>query len=386
MKPIFISYSRKDSGVVYSFVERIEKGTSVKCWIDRSGIASGASFGNEIVEGMNKSSVVLFMLSDNSIKSEYSQKEIMYAKTIGKTVIPVILDDGALRDWFLFEFGNRNFIRYNNEADIQKLFVDIKEWCSGADIPCEESEQLKNPLIQEAISNIIAGNDTFEFIFRDYKFKVKIIPMVKFVLDYCRCSNNTEELKSRLETVNLLDESAIDRRIAMFEPDTSSFAALLSSVNPRFALHVKNEYCLKVLGTDGFKDAPVKAAKELFEACKEFRVTKETIITALQRLIGDPFSYSGKSAVKDKIDKYVEDYLPHLEKMLEFGGCRIHFKGNEKYNCDSLGIYYIGFDDIYAYNLNIREKVGEKYEDTKDPVIAHYSSPIDILKDGWRLD
>ncbi len=54
--------------------------------------------------------------------------------------------------------------------------------------------------------------------------------------------------------------------------------------------------------------------------------------------------------------------------------------------CETFGIYYIGFDDMYAYKLNIREKAGEDYNDSSDPIIAQYASPIEILKDGWRLD
>lgn len=387
MKTIFISYSRKDSYTVLPFVDRLEAETSVKCWIDRIGIESGDQFVDKIVNAIDQADVVLFMLSDNSIASEYSKKEVLYAENSGKKVIPVILDKGSLRGWFLFNFGNTDFIMMNDEEHVRKLFSNLRGWFGQEDrVEGSEILQTKNPLIRKALSNISGGNESFEYVFRDHCFSVEISPLVNFVLHFTNCPNEAESLKNTIEVLENYDEQVFSDNLGKFAVDRSSFEALICSGNPRFMLHIGEDYAVKVNGTDGFEDSAVNAAKELYEACDEFKLGKTDIISVMKNLISDPFCFDGKSDKKAKLDKDVEYYLPQLKDLLETGYARIHFKPNSKYDNDDRTAYYIGYSDIYAFLLNIRKKVGDEYDEDNDPVIARYTSPEQLLKDGWRLD
>ena len=77
---VFISYSRKDFDEVSALLETIRKevpGLSV--WFDIDGIESGDDFEEKIISAIDDSSYVLFALSDNSLESEWTKAEVMYA-------------------------------------------------------------------------------------------------------------------------------------------------------------------------------------------------------------------------------------------------------------------------------------------------------------------
>ncbi len=128
---IFISYSRADLQQVEPFVKMIEQRANVKCWIDWTGIESGSQFEDDIVRAIDSVEVVLFFISENSINSHYAKLEINYAYNVKKKVVPVILDGGNLRGWFLFKFGAVDFIDIRNQRQCDKLIQNLQEWCNA---------------------------------------------------------------------------------------------------------------------------------------------------------------------------------------------------------------------------------------------------------------
>ena len=130
---IFISYSRKDLQQVISIRDEIKEKIGAESWIDIKGIESGDQFINKIVGAIDKAKVVLFMVSEASMKSEYAQREVMYAKNSGKKVVPVILDNSQLQGWFLFLFGVVDYIDINNPRQKDKFFENMRGWLGLAD-------------------------------------------------------------------------------------------------------------------------------------------------------------------------------------------------------------------------------------------------------------
>lgn len=95
---IFISYSRKDIDEVETLVTMLQKCIpQLACWFDLTGIESGDEFTEKIISAIDKSSHVLFMLSDNSMASAWTKKEVTYAKNTGKRVIPVLLKGSKIK-------------------------------------------------------------------------------------------------------------------------------------------------------------------------------------------------------------------------------------------------------------------------------------------------
>lgn len=127
---IFISYSRKDKKIVAPFINRIDQEVGTKCWIDMDGIESGEQFEDVIIRAIDNSRIVLFMLSDNSLNSKWIKREVYYAESKNKRIIPIVIDDKGLRGWFQFHFGSVDFIDIRFKDQCEKLFRDLNKWVS----------------------------------------------------------------------------------------------------------------------------------------------------------------------------------------------------------------------------------------------------------------
>lgn len=127
-KPIFVSYSRIDKNIVFPFVKRIEQELNTTCWIDFEGIESGSQFEEVIVNAIEESKVVLFMLSDSSISSNWTKREVLYAEDENKRIVPIAVDGKGLRKWFKFHFGNVDYIDINDEGQCDKLLNNLASW------------------------------------------------------------------------------------------------------------------------------------------------------------------------------------------------------------------------------------------------------------------
>lgn len=83
---VFISYSRKDIAAAETLCRALDE-AGVKYWIDRN-MHGSVNFLSEITRYIRNAKAVLFIASDNSAKSEWTQKEILYALKQKKTIIP----------------------------------------------------------------------------------------------------------------------------------------------------------------------------------------------------------------------------------------------------------------------------------------------------------
>lgn len=83
---VFISYSRKDIAAAETLCRALDE-AGVKFWIDRN-MHGSVNFLSEITRYIRNAKAVLFIASDNSAKSEWTQKEILYALKHKKTIIP----------------------------------------------------------------------------------------------------------------------------------------------------------------------------------------------------------------------------------------------------------------------------------------------------------
>lgn len=85
---IFISYSHSDS----DFANRLEadlRQRDFDTWMDRRGLAGGHKWRRELQNAIDRSHVLLVVLSPEAVDSEYVQSEYGYATDEGKTVIPI---------------------------------------------------------------------------------------------------------------------------------------------------------------------------------------------------------------------------------------------------------------------------------------------------------
>ena len=149
---IFVSYSRADIEIVKNIVDDIHERTNAKCWVDWDGIETGEEFVEVIIKAIDDVDVVIFMLSEHSMSSAYVKKEITYARNTGKKVLPVVVDGGKLRGWFLFEFGQTDYTDIESALQYEKLFHNLEKWF-GCKFLTAEPEP-KKPVNEEFPANM----------------------------------------------------------------------------------------------------------------------------------------------------------------------------------------------------------------------------------------
>ena len=77
-KKVFISYSRIDMDFVKTLAEDLEN-QGFDIWYDLTDIDAGDRWAQEIQEGISESEIFAIVVSPNSLKSEWVEKEFLYA-------------------------------------------------------------------------------------------------------------------------------------------------------------------------------------------------------------------------------------------------------------------------------------------------------------------
>ncbi len=138
---VFISYSRKDFEEVSAIIEKIKAALpGLSYWFDIDGIESGDEFEDKIISAIDNSSYVLFALSENSIGSQWTKDEVMYAKNTDKKVIPVLLKGARMKGWFLFKFGRVDCIDSTNQLQMDKLMRNLSDWTGHGIVQSSSTE------------------------------------------------------------------------------------------------------------------------------------------------------------------------------------------------------------------------------------------------------
>jgi hypothetical protein len=88
-RQIFISYSSKDRVFVHVLHEYLKE-LGYELWIDHSGLDAGDRFDDEIAKELEKSQIVLVILSADAIASNWVKDEIAYAQTKQKHILPIL--------------------------------------------------------------------------------------------------------------------------------------------------------------------------------------------------------------------------------------------------------------------------------------------------------
>lgn len=91
---LFVSYSRKDSGIAYPLIERLAS-AGVRLWFD-SGIHGGEIWPEVIADHLNRSAACLVLMSQSAVKSHNCFNELIFAVENKKPLIPIRYNDAQL--------------------------------------------------------------------------------------------------------------------------------------------------------------------------------------------------------------------------------------------------------------------------------------------------
>lgn len=121
---VFISYSRKDTPIADRICEAFDR-AGITYFIDRQGIAGGMEFPQVLADAIEESTLFLFLASENSYQSKFTNNEILYAFNEKSTnsLLPYVIDGSRLPKQLRFSFASIN-VRNIEEHPIEPVLVD----------------------------------------------------------------------------------------------------------------------------------------------------------------------------------------------------------------------------------------------------------------------
>jgi len=100
MKRVFLSYSRRDLVFVEKFAEDLQK-AGYAVWYDLTDLEGGDRWAREIQDGIRTSDIFVIVISPDSVKSEWVEREFLFASNRMMKIVPVLYRMCELPLWLL---------------------------------------------------------------------------------------------------------------------------------------------------------------------------------------------------------------------------------------------------------------------------------------------
>ncbi|MDB4668451.1 TIR domain-containing protein [bacterium] len=124
---VFVSYARTDRERVVELVERM-RSAGIGVWVDEGGIHGASLWGQEIVDAIDASKVMVLMISDSSITSDNVVKELSIASEEKKPILPVYLQRSQLPKSMRYQLAGIQHIEFFEEQEdeaFQSMLVSL---------------------------------------------------------------------------------------------------------------------------------------------------------------------------------------------------------------------------------------------------------------------
>ncbi|WP_421119874.1 toll/interleukin-1 receptor domain-containing protein [Aquihabitans daechungensis] len=116
MDAIFISHDSADAKTAQSLVASLES-EHLPCWIAPRDIPAGANYGDAISDAITTAGALVFLLSHESINSQFCKKEVEYGASVGTTLVPVRLDGTELAGGLRFFLAGNQWVEASASDD-----------------------------------------------------------------------------------------------------------------------------------------------------------------------------------------------------------------------------------------------------------------------------
>ena len=125
---VFISYSSKDREIADYIKEKLEN-AEIECWMAPKSIRPSSDYMTDIPDAIEKSEVLLVLVSTNAQNSEWVSKEVGRAISHSKVILPLKIENVPLRESFKLLFENIQMLdAYENlDKAFEKMIPVIKE-------------------------------------------------------------------------------------------------------------------------------------------------------------------------------------------------------------------------------------------------------------------
>lgn len=155
MADVFISYSRKDHAWADNLSQLLEK-SEVRCWMAPRNLTNAYRYEEQIFNAIAESSLLLFLVSRNSVKAKGCQGEVAFAYNLKKVIIPVYLERLELPGNLLFYLSNVQAIHlyhdYGTGQDwVKTAVLDYLGKAEGEAHRSENVQENMNPVVEDAV-------------------------------------------------------------------------------------------------------------------------------------------------------------------------------------------------------------------------------------------
>ena len=125
-KFIFFSYSHKDKDIAFPFIEELSKKYNV--WFD-AGIEFGTEWDDAIADHLLRSSLFMFLVTENSLASTNCQDEIAFARDNQIPFINVIAKEMKLPNKFKLRYGRYQMCLLYTYKTLEDAVKDLEKRC-----------------------------------------------------------------------------------------------------------------------------------------------------------------------------------------------------------------------------------------------------------------
>ncbi|HBL54515.1 MAG TPA: hypothetical protein DDZ36_01080 [Deltaproteobacteria bacterium] len=140
---VFVSYARTDRERVVELVERM-RSAGIGVWVDEGGIHGASLWGQEIVDAIDASKVMVLMISDSSIASDNVVKELSIASEEKKPILPVYLQRSQLPKSMRYQLAGIQHIEFF-EGQEDEAFKSMLVSLSRLGVSTGETETKQDP-------------------------------------------------------------------------------------------------------------------------------------------------------------------------------------------------------------------------------------------------
>jgi len=125
---VFVSHSSKDKSIVYEIVEELES-NGLSCWISSCNLLPGNIYGDELIENIKATKVVILIFSKHSNSSPWVKKEIERAIDLQIPVLPIMID------------------KSKPSGGMELYISDIHQFHTSDKVPKNYSKELSNAIL-----------------------------------------------------------------------------------------------------------------------------------------------------------------------------------------------------------------------------------------------
>jgi hypothetical protein len=132
MTQVFLSYSEKDRDIKEKIRKTLMR-ESLTVWTNKTDIKTGVAFSEEINKGIEGADNFIYLMSSDSLKSEYCQQELKHANSNNKRIIPLLIEE-VKSELIPVELKGLQFIDFTKaenkeqyQTAINKLLGELKK-------------------------------------------------------------------------------------------------------------------------------------------------------------------------------------------------------------------------------------------------------------------